>query len=200
MLFKKESKAPESIKNLGLNTWYSSLDDKNRMKLSRYIESADASSKLSFFMSITSKALEDDNPRFAVFMCQQAYEVLDLADYEMFKVNELIIDAYIGDQKYEDAKAACNANLELYPKIKEEFLKDNNGVLPKKINFRNRYIDIIIGIDSAYDLGFEMLDKYNQMGLLDDEELEYRRNSLRTHRLQKLFDSVYTYRPVGEDH
>ncbi len=200
MLFKKEPKAPESIKTLDLTEWYTSLDDKNRMKLSRYIDSADSGSRFSFFTTITKKALEDDNPRFAIFMCQQAYEVMDLTDYQMFQVNELIIDAYIGDAKYEDAKAACNANLELFPKIREDFLEDNGGVLPKKINFRNRYIDVIIGIDCAYDLGFEMLDKYNQMGILDDDELEYRKNSLRTHRLQKLFDSVYTYRPEGEDH
>ena len=200
MLFKKESNRPEQIRTVGLESWYSALDDKNRMKLSRYIETADVSSKLSFFISIIDKANGDDNPRFAVFMCEQAYQVMDLTDYEMFRINELMIDAYIGAGRYEDAKAACNSNLELYPKIKDQFLADNGSVLPKKINFRNRYIDIIIGIDCAYDLGFEMLEKYNQMDLIDDTELEYRKNSLRTHRLQKLFDSVYTYRPEGEDH
>ena len=43
-----------------------------------------------------------------------------------------------------------------------------------------------------------MLDKYHEMGLLNDEDLEYRRNSLKVHRLQRTFDGVYTYRPKGE--
>ena len=44
-----------------------------------------------------------------------------------------------------------------------------------------------------------MLKKYNEMGILSDEDLEYRTNSLRTHRLQRVFDGVYTYRPKDED-
>jgi len=199
MRFKKDGGIPVSVKELGLEEWYSSLDDKNLMKISRYIGSADTGSDFGFFSSIAAAALADDNPRFAVFMCQQSYEVLDMSDYEMFRINELLIDAYIGDSRYEDAKAACNANLEFYPSIKDELLVDNNGEIPKKLNFRNRYIDVVVGIESAYDHAFEMLEKYHDMGLIDSEELEYRKNSLKTHRLQKLFDSVYTYRPTGED-
>ena len=200
MLFKKDSsKTPAAIKGLGLETWYSSLDEKNVMKLSRYIEKADISSKFVFFTSVAEAALADDNPRFAVFMCQQSYEVVDMTDYETFQMNEILIDAYIGAARYDDAKAACNANLEAYPKIKDQLLADNGGAVPKKLNFRNRYIDVVVGVESAYDHAFEMLEKYYEMGLIDAEELEYRRNSLKTHRLQRLFDGVYTYRPTGED-
>lgn len=200
MLFKKDSKkAPAAIKGLGLEAWYSSLDEKNVMKLSRYVEKADTSSKFAFFTSVAEAALADDNPRFAVFMCQQSYEVVEMSDYETFKMTEVLIDAYIGAARYDDAKAACNVNLEAYPKIKDQLLADNGGVVPKKLNFRNRYIDVVVGVESGYDHAFEMLDKYYEMGLIDAKELEYRRNSLKTHRLQRLFDGVYTYRPTGED-
>ena len=71
--------------------------------------------------------------------------------------------------------------------------------MPEVLQFRNMYINVIVGIESNYDLAFQMLDRYNQMGILSDEDLVYRRNSLTTHRLQRLFDGVYTYRPKDED-
>ncbi len=186
---------PKQISDAGLKKWYLSLNDADRMRLSRYLDGADTSSSYGFFSSVIDKSLKDENPKFAVTLCVQAYEACDLDDYQMFLINEMLIDAYIGAERYEDAKAACDANLGLYPKIKEKFIKDNGGVLPEKVNFRNRYIDIIVGVDSSYDLAFFMLDKYKEMGLIDSEEYDYRVNSLKTHRLQRIFDSVYTYTP-----
>ena len=190
---------PEHIVDLKLEDWYSSLSDAARMKLSRYLDKAESSSNYTFFSSIIDCALSDENPKFAVFMCLQIYDICDMDDYQRFLINEKLIDAYIGAERYEDAKAACDANLEHYPIVKERFISDNGGILPKRINFRNRYIDIIVGIDSAYDLAFDMLEKYKDMGLIDAEEYDYRVNSLKTHRLQKIFDGVYSYRPEGQD-
>ena len=87
---------------------------------------------------------------------------------------------------------------DLFPKIKGELIEENSGV-PEVLQFRNWYINVIVGVESNYELGFEMLKRYNEMGILSDEDLEYRTNSLRTHRLQKCFDGVYTYRPKDED-
>ena len=191
---------PQQIVDLKLKDWYSSLSDADRMKLSRYLGKADTSSDYAFFSSVIDEALTDENPKFAVFMCLQIYDMCDMDDYQMFLINEKLIDAYIGAERYEDAKAACDANLKLYPLVKERFISDNGGVLPKKVNFRNRYIDVIVGVDSSYDLAFDMLKTYKDMGLLDDCEYDYRINSLKTHRLQRIFDGLYTYRPEGEDH
>ena len=83
-------------------------------------------------------------------------------------------------------------------KIREQLKADNGGGIPEKLEFRNQYINVIVGVESNYDLGFEMLKRYNEMGILSDEDLEYRTNSLRTHRLQRVFDGVYTYRPKDE--
>ena len=198
-MFKKDGKVPAEIKKTKLDGWYSSLDDRNRLKLSRYIEGSPVSSKYDLFMNVIDKALNDENYDFAVILCDGVYAEAEMTDYERFKVNELLILAYCGAERYDDAKAACETNLELYPKISEELKKDNNGNVPEVLQFRNQYINVIVGIESNYDLGFQMLERYNQMGILSDEDLVYRRNSLTTHRLQKLFDGVYTYRPKDEN-
>ena len=109
---------PEHIVDLKLEDWYSSLSDADRMKLSRYLDKAESSSDYAFFSSIIDCALSDENPKFAVFMCLQIYDICDMDDYQRFLINEKLIDAYIGAERYEDAKAACDANLELYPIVK----------------------------------------------------------------------------------
>lgn len=194
MLFKKNDDIPQKIKAAKAESWYRKLSEQDKMKLSRYLDSADGSGFYDFFISVIDLSLADDNPKFAVVLCEQIYEESELTDYQKFNVNERIIDAYIGAARYEDAKAACEANLNLYPTIKDELIRDKGGI-PQNLNFRNRYIDILVGIDSSYDLAFEMLGKYNKMGILDDDELQYRINSLKTHRLQRVFDGVYSYRP-----
>ena len=197
MLFRKDNKVPAEIKAVNAESWYNGLSDQDRMRLSRYLAGADTSSALGLFMSVAEKALSDENGRFAVDMCNAAYSECDLTDYQRFKINEVLIDAYMDTERYEDAKAACEINLGLFPSIKEELIAEY-GSVPEKLSFRNRYIDVIVGIDSSYDLAFEMLKKYNEMGILSDKDLAYRTESLKTHRLQRIFDGVYTYRPAGE--
>ena len=53
-------------------------------------------------------------------------------------------------------------------------------------------------MESQYEKAYEMLDRYHEMGLIDDDDLQYRRNSLKVHRMQRAFDGIYTYRPKGE--
>ncbi len=197
-MFKKDGKVPAEIKKTKLEGWYSELDDRNKLKLSRYIEGSPVSSKYDLFMHIIRKALDDENNDFAIFLCDSVYSDVEMTDYERFKVNELLILAYYGAERYDDTKAACETNYDLFPKVVEELKKDNNGDVPEVLQFRNQYINVIVGIESNYDLGFQMLERYNQMGILSDEDLVYRKNSLTTHRLQKLFDGVYTYRPKDE--
>ena len=197
MLFRKSAEVPAKIREAKIESWYSKLGDQDRMKLSRYLESADGSSHYAFFSSTTDAALADENPKFAVTLCEQAYG-FELTDYQKFCMNERLIEAYIGAARYDDVKAACAANFDMFPSIRDELVREN-GCIPKKLNFRNRYIDIIVGVDSSYDLAFEMLEKYNKMGILDDDELQFRVNSLKTHRLQRVFDGVYSYRPANED-
>ena len=90
---------PEHIVDLKLEDWYSSLSDADRMKLSRYLDKAESSSNYAFFSSIIDCALSDENPKFAVFMCLQIYDICDMDDYQRFLINEKLIDAYIGAKK-----------------------------------------------------------------------------------------------------
>jgi hypothetical protein len=197
MFFKKKN-VPAEVKAVKLEKWYDKLEEPNKVILERYLANANTSSEFLFYKSIIDAALIDENYGFATLMCQYASDS-KIDDYQRFKINECMIDSLIGESKYDDAKAICESNLSLYPSIATILIEENNGKIPNNLNFRNRYIDILVGVESEYDLANEMLDKYNEMGILTDDDLEYRKQSLKIRRLQKSFDSVYTYRPVGED-
>ena len=198
-MFKKDGKVPAEIKKAKLEDWYSGLDDQSKVRMSRYLQDVKTGSPFDFFSDVICKAMADENFAFAVKLCEDTYTNVDMTDFQTFTVNELLIDSYFGCERYDDVKAACDANLELFPKVREQLVKENGGKVPDVLAFRNQYINVIVGVESNYDLGFEMLKKYNEMGILSDEDLEYRTNSLRTHRLQRIFDGVYTYRPKDEE-
>ena len=188
---------PDKVVKVGLEDWYSSLSDMDRIKISRYVDKADDSSPFSLILSLVRLAIADENYRFGLTLCvstsQMPFDV-----YQRFLINEEFIDVLIGREMYDDAKNVCNINLQLFDKVKDRILADNGGTYPSRLAFRNRYLDIIVGVEAQYEEGYRMLDKYHEMGLLNDEDLEYRRNSLKVHRLQRTFDGVYTYRPKGE--
>ena len=198
-MFKKDGKMPAEVKKAKLEDWYNGLDDQSRIRASRYIDGIKCSSPYDFFIEMINRAIADENNTFAIQLCDDTYENVDMSDYQTFMLNELLIVAYFNAERNEDVKAACEANYDLFFKVKDEIIRNNGGKMPETFQFRNHYINVIVGVDCNYDLGFEMLKKYNEMGILSDEDLEYRTNSLRTHRLQKVFDGVYTYRPKGED-
>ena len=197
-MFRKDGKVPAEIRKAKLEDWYSGLDDQSRIRISRYLEGVNVRSPFDFFLDAVHRAIADENSAFAVRLCEDAYSNVGMTDYQRFLLNELLIDAYFGCERYDDTKVACETNYDLFPKIKAELMAENGGRIPEVLQFRNWYINVIVGVESNYDLGFEMLKKYNEMGILSDEDLEYRTNSLRTHRLQKCFDGVYTYRPKDE--
>lgn len=189
---------PSEIQKADLDKWYCDLNDSDKMIIARYLSDCDTTSHFSLLENVISKSLVDENYNFAQRMCEEMFN-FTLNDYETFRINEHLIEAYFGGNDFVNAKAVCESNFALFPSIAKEFFADNKGEIPERVNFRNKYIDIIVGIDSNYDLADKMLVEYNKMGLLSDSDLEYRKQSLKTHRLQKLFDGVYTYRPVGED-
>lgn len=193
------SDIPVKVQEVGLEDWYGSLNDMDRVKLKRYIDKADSSSVFAFFLSLIRASVADENYRFGLTLCV-ATSTIPFDMYQRFLINEEFIEVLIGREMYNDAKNVCNINLEMFPEVRDSILKDNGGKLPDRLAFRNRYIDIIVGVEYSYDEAFEMLKKYNSMGILSDEDLEYRTNSIRTHRLQRSFDGVYTYRKKGSEY
>ena len=188
-MFKRD--VPPEVASAGVSVWYSSLDDQNKVRLGRYLKGCDTSSKLSFFSSVAELSLKDENFKFAATVGDT--HGLKMRPYEEFVFNELMINAYVGAERYDDAKRLCNANLEMFPKIESEYRKENNGI-PQKMNCRNRLIDVLVGVEVNYDQAFIELERFFKMGLIDKEDLDFRVQSLKVHRLQRTFDGVYTFR------
>lgn len=192
-MFGRSKDVPKQVSASGLTKWYSSLDDQNKAKLNRYLEKADTSSDVSFLGSVMGLALNDENYVFAAFIGSEGSK-LKMKDLQRFMFNENLIHAYVESEQYDDAKRVCMESLSIYPKISSEFIKQNNGV-PEKMNCRNRLIDVMVGVEKDYDGALEMLNRFYEMGLIDKDSLDLRTQSIKVHRMQRIFDGVYTYRP-----
>jgi len=117
MLFRKASSelnTPPEISGAGLTEWYASLSKEDKVKLGRYIKGG--SSVYAFLYSAAYAALADENHPFAVFLCEECLKN-DLPGEERFSISELLIDAYIGTKRYDDAKRVCEGNLALYDSV-----------------------------------------------------------------------------------
>ena len=180
------------ISKIGLGDWYSSLSDRDKVKTERYLKDADTSSAFSFLYSAASASVADGNHQFAAMLLDECFK-RELTDTERFDVTELLIDAYMGMKRYDDAKLLCEQNLLLYPSVSSKIKERNGGSVPEKLNCRNRYIDITAGIESGYDEAFGLLGRFLEMRLITEEEYKLRMQSLRIHRLQRSFDGIYTY-------
>ncbi len=189
-----QGEIPQEVSAAGLGEWYSGLNDPTRVKMRRYLAGIDASSPQAFLTQLMARSQEDGNYGLSVTAGEYALS-LDLDPYDGFRVREGYIDGLFGADRYEDAKVACCDNLDIFPVIRDRFLADNGGALPKTIVCRNRLIDIMVGVESDYDGAYEALDAFVEMGILDADELQYRKQSLRIHRLQKSFDNLFMYRP-----
>jgi len=192
MFSRRSDKVPEEVSKARMGKWYSSLSEQDKVKAGRYLKDADTSSPYSFLFSVTVSALKDDNYSFAASICEGSLANA-ATDMERFEATELLINAYIGMKRYDDAKLQCENGLELFPKVSEQVKKKNSGSVPEDIKCRNRYIDILIGIESGYDEAFALLERFHSMGMISSEDLAFRKQSLRIHRLQRSFDGVYTY-------
>ena len=111
-MFKKDGKVPAEIKKAKLEGWYSGLDDQSRIKATRYITGINESSPYQFFVSMIRKAMADENNAFAVTLCEDTYSNVEMTDIQRFDVNELLIEAYYGCERYDDVKAACETIIE----------------------------------------------------------------------------------------
>jgi hypothetical protein len=192
VIFKKDAVIPKEISNAGVKAWYSSLSDQDKNRTSRYLPKAETSSPYRFFISVAAAAENDENHAFSASLCEQCLS-LGSTEMERFVASELLIEAYIGAKRYNDAKLLCESNLSLFPSLSSELMKENGGSLPQKLNCRNRYVDILVGVESGYDDAFALLDRFLKMGLISKEDHAFRKQSLKIHRLQRSFDGVFTY-------
>ncbi|MDR0778732.1 MAG: hypothetical protein LBE48_04775 [Methanomassiliicoccaceae archaeon] len=191
------SKDTDGAAGVHLSEWYSSLNDQQKIMFDRYSKkvnetSQSSSTDSSFLQQIADAALKDENYAFAVTICEECLS-RGITNIHRFDIIETLIDAYIGTKRYDDAKRICEDNLKLIPSVIDDIKAKNNGKMPEKMNCRNRYVDVVVGIESGYDKAFELLDRFFSMGLISPEDLALRKQSLKIHRLQRSFDGVYTY-------
>ena len=189
-----QAEIPKEIVDAGLSDWYETLNDPNKVRMCRYIQGIDTSSPQAFLVQLMQRATEDHNYGLSIVAGEYAANH-EMDDYSRFIITEGYIDGLFGAERYDEAKEACARNLDLFPLIKDRFLQENGGELPKHIACRNRLIDIVVGVESGYDLADEILTQYVKMGLIDEEEKEYRLQSIKIHRMQKTFDNLFIYRP-----
>lgn len=189
-----DSTIPAEVSEAGLEDWYQTLNDPTRVKLRRYIQGIDTSSPQAFLVQLMQRATEDHNYGLSIEAGKYA-TTHEMDDYDRFIVTEGYIDGLYGAERYDEAKEACARNLDLFPLIRERYLADNGGEIPKHMACRNRLIDIVVGVESGYDMAAEILEQYVKMGLIDEEEKNYRLQSIKVHRMQKTFDNLFIYRP-----
>ena len=53
-----------------------------------------------------------------------------------------------------------------------------------------RDADALVGVECAYDEADGILEDYVELGIMDPDELSYRKQSLKIHRMQKTFDNI----------
>lgn len=189
MFFKKD--VPKEVSAVKLSKWYSSLDDRNKVRLSRYVSGADTSSKAAFIRDIMSKANAENNYAAAILVGEFA-ETQKFNNSERFAITEEYIEALFGNNDLGNVKVMCLRNLDIVPEIHSCVIGEN-GDIPDNISCRNRLIDILVGVETDYDSAYAMLDRFNELNILSDEDLEYRKQSLKVHRLQRTFDSIFSY-------
>ena len=185
---------PAEVSAVGLTDWYSDLNDPSRVRVKRYLKGIDTSSKTAFFCDLMARSYEDHNYKLSVTAGEYAVG-LDLDDYDMFKVVEGYIDGLVGAEMFDKAKEMCCDNIDRYPKVKDRIISENGGEIPQKMSCRNKLIDVMVGIDSDYDGANDALDMFVDIGIMPEDELPYRKQSLKIHRMQRTFDSIFSIRP-----
>ena len=185
---------PAEISAAGLEDWYSGLNDPTKVKIKRYLKDIDTSSPVAFLRELMSRSYEDHNYGLSIVAGEYSKDH-EMDDYTRFLMNEGYIDGLFGADRFDEAKQVCCENLDMFPSIRDRFIADNGGELPKNISCRNRLIDMMVGVDSDYDGAYQALDEFVAIGILNEDELAYRKQSLKIHRLQKSFDNIFIYRP-----
>lgn len=179
---------PKQVSEAGLDDWYSGLSSQDRVRTRRYLEGISTSSAATFLDDLMARAVEDHNYKLAV-TAGKYLDGMELSDFDRFRSTELLIEGMFGADDFDGAKEMCCRNLDLYPLVSEELIAEGGGV--PHLSCRNRLIDILVGVEGAYDDAYDVLDRYCEMGLIDEEERDLRKQSLKVHRMQRTFDNIF---------
>ena len=192
---------PDKVRKAGLDRWYDKLSESDKVKLGRYVDSADASSASAFVMSVMAQAIEDHNYKFVASVYESLSDV-KLTDIERYDINDAAIIGVYNAEDYPRCLELCDIGLNLLRK-KEVFdhvmAKGTPDIpIPNEINCRNYKLNIVVGIHFEYDEGDRLLLEFQDMGLITPEDVEYRRNGIKTFRLQRTFDNIFNLKEKEE--
>ncbi len=182
---------PTQVTEAGLEGWYSGLTSQDKVRVRRYVEGIDTSSELGFITDLMARAVEDHNYKLAVIAGLYLGNV-ELSSLDRFIANEGLIEGLFGCDMFAEGKELCKRNLALWKDVKDDYIAKNG--FPEHLSCRNRMIDILVGVEGDYDAAFVMLDDYCEMGLIDEEEKAYRKQSLKIHRMQRSFDNMFNFK------
>ncbi|MCQ2079362.1 MAG: hypothetical protein MJZ38_04820 [archaeon] len=183
---------PEKIRKVGLTKWHDALSDNDKVKLKRYLDNADGSSVTGFILSVMTQAIEDHNYKFVASVYESVKE-FDLSDNDRFDILDAAIIGVFNAEDYEHCLELCNQGLAMLKdkNILGHVMARGHGEIPGDIHCRNYKINVLVGILYDFDQADRTLLDYVEMGLLSEEDLEYRRNGIKTFRLQRTFDNIF---------
>lgn len=185
---------PEKVRKVGLNKWYSTLSSSDKVKLGRYLDKADPSSVSAFIVSVIDQAVEDHNYKF-VASVYDGLKDIPLSDIERYDINDAAVVGLYNMEDYDRCVELCDIGLGLL-KNKDVFdhvmARGTEDIpIPNDINCRNYKLNVVVGIHFDYDAGDKLLLEFEDMGLITPEDVEYRRNGIKTFRLQRTFDNIF---------
>ena len=191
MILNRQKNTPEEISKVKLSEWYSGLNDQDKVKVGRYLGGSDTTSALNFSLSVMRNANLEENHKVAVIVGENILKN-NLGKIERFDVLEEIIPAYFGTKRYDDCLRCCEEGIGIITDVMEKIKERNNGSLPEKIMCRNYTINVLIGGYGDYDAGDAALDRFCEMGLISEEDVRYRKQSHKIHKLQRTFDGIFS--------
>ena len=191
MILNKQKDIPEEISKVKLSEWYSGLSDQEKVKVKRYLKDSDTSSAVKFSLSVMGAAVKEENHSVVVLVGENILKS-GIGGIERYDVLEEIIPAYFNVRKYDECLRCCEEGLSLIPGLTERLKKRNGGSLPERIQCRNYTINVLVGAYGDYDEGDKALDRFFEMNLISKEDLEYRKQSHKIHKLQRTFDGVFS--------
>jgi len=190
MIFNKQKNIPEEISKVRLVDWYSSLSDKDKVRIGRYLRDSDTSSALNFSLFVMRGANKEENYSVTVIVGENILKSR-LKEMERFDVLEEIIPAYYSAKRYDDCMRCCEEGIGMIPGLMEKLKERNGGLLPETIMCRNYTINTLIVGMGDYDAADDALDKFCEMGLISEEDVAYRKQSHKIHKLQRTFDGIF---------
>ncbi|MCL1811194.1 MAG: hypothetical protein FWG41_03120 [Methanomassiliicoccaceae archaeon] len=191
MIFNKQKDVPEEISKAKLSEWYSGLSDQEKVKIGRYLSGSDASSALTLMLSVMRKANLEENHAVTVLAGENMLKS-GLKGVDRFDVLEEIVPAYYGMRKYDDCLRCCREGIGIISSMTEKIKERNGGALPEKIMCRNYTINVLVGAYGDYDAGDKALDEFFEMGLISEEDVAFRKQSHKIHKLQRTFDGIFS--------